>query len=579
HRLHLAETLSLEGERNSWKFGGDVLMTWIYNFFPSLSGGEYIFDPIKVNPFTFEIQEGGLELTPLRAYAHQVPHYYLQSFGPAVTHPDTNEYAGFLQDTIRVSARLALSLGARYDLQTFSTKGLQANRLWPDAGRVPYNTGNFAPRVGLAYSIGNERPLVVRAGFGIFYTRIPQIYNSAVQSDCGLAGNFLFLNNNNFFDHQVFPQYPNPLVNCAVNAANCQLPSGLAQLEQADVSAFSHNFKTPRVQQASLNVEREVAHRMSVGVSYMYVHGVDLIRVRDVNLPPPANTYYPVYDPSGTDFLGTYYDVDSFSTVQPTRSLTCPFPPCINPLVRPIPQLGSINVFESAASSVYHGATLSVRRRMTSGVYFMLAYTFAHAIDDGQDALVAGRPATVQDSYAPNLEKGPSVTDQRQRFVFSFVLLPKPFHRDHELLGMFFTNWKASGVFPYGSGRPVSATVTGDANQDGNNSNDRLPGVSRNSLLGPDYSTTDMRLTRRLYAGDRVKLELMVESFNLLNRNNQRVQITPDGFQSNSTQFVQTDKAIGINIFPAQYRVPSSFLRVTDAYAPRQIQLALKLIY
>jgi len=579
HRLHLAETLSLEGKRNSWKFGGDVLMTWIYNFFPSLSGGEYIFDPIKVNPFTFEIQEGGLELTPLRAYAHQVPHYYLQSFGPAVTHPDTNEYAGFLQDTIRVSERLALSLGARYDLQTFSTKGLQANRLWPDAGRVPYNTGNFAPRVGLAYSIGNERPLVVRAGFGIFYTRIPQIYNSAVQSDSGLAGNFLFLNNNNFFDHQVFPQYPNPLVNCAVNAANCQLPSGLAQLEQADVSAFSHNFKTPRVQQASLNVEREVAHRMSVGVSYMYVHGVDLIRARDVNLPPPVNVSYPVYDPSGTNFLGTYYDVDSFSTVQPTRSLTCPFPPCINPLARPIPQLGSINVFESAASSVYHGATLSVRRRMTSGVYFMLAYTFAHAIDDGQDALVAGRPATVQDSYAPNLEKGPSVTDQRQRFVFSFVLAPKPFHRDHELLGMFFNNWKASGVFTYGSGRPVSATVTGDANQDGNNTNDRLPGVSRNSLLGPDYATTDMRLTRRLYAGDRVKLELMVESFNLLNRNNQRVQITPDGFQSNSTQFVQTDKAIGINIFPAQYRVPSSFLRVTDAYAPRQIQLALKLIY
>jgi acyl dehydratase len=185
----------------------------------------------------------------------------------------------------------------------------------------------------------------------------------------------------------------------------------------------------------------------------------------------------------------------------------------------------------------------------------------------------------VQDSYAPNLEKGPSVTDQRQRFVFSFVLAPKPFHRDHELLVMFFNNWKASGVFTYGSGRPVSATVTGDANQDGNNTNDRLPGVSRNSLLGPDYATTDMRLTRRLYAGDRVKLELMVESFNLLNRNNQRVQITQDGFQSNSTQFVQTDKAIGINIFPAQYRVPSSFLRATDAYAPRQIQLALKLIY
>ena len=66
---------------------------------------------------------------------------------------------------------------------------------------------------------------------------------------------------------------------------------------------------------------------------------------------------------------------------------------------------------------------------------------------------------------------------------------------------------------------------------------------------------------------------------NLLNRDNQRVQITQDGFITNSAQFVQTSKIIGINIFPAQYRTPTSFLRATDAYAPRQIQLALKLIF
>ena len=89
HRLQVAETFSVEGKRNSWKFGGDILLAWIYNFYPSLSGGEYIFDPIKVSPFTFEPMESGLELTRLRAYAHQVPHYYLQSFGPAATHPDT----------------------------------------------------------------------------------------------------------------------------------------------------------------------------------------------------------------------------------------------------------------------------------------------------------------------------------------------------------------------------------------------------------------------------------------------------------------------------------------------------------
>ena len=71
----------------------------------------------------------------------------------------------------------------------------------------------------------------------------------------------------------------------------------------------------------------------------------------------------------------------------------------------------------------------------------------------------------------------------------------------------------------------------------------------------------------------------MAESFNLLNRDNQRVQITQDGFITNSAQFVQTTNTIGINIFPAQYRLPSSFLHATDAYAPRQIQVALKLIF
>ena len=152
--------------------------------------------------------------------------------------------------------------------------------------------------------LGRERaaPGNSRWIWPLFYSRIPQIYTSAIQRDNGLVGNFFLLNNNNFFDHQTFPQYPNPLVSCPVNATNCQLPSGLAQLEQADVSAFSHNFKTPKVQQAGLNVEREVAHRLSVGVSYMYVHGVDLIRARDVNLPPPVNVSYPVYDSPGTIF-------------------------------------------------------------------------------------------------------------------------------------------------------------------------------------------------------------------------------------------------------------------------------------
>src|SRR5581483_8372676 len=127
HRLHFAETLSREGNRHSWKFGGDALVTRIYNFFPSTFGGEFIFDPIKVNPFTFLPMIGGLELTPLRAYAHQVPHYYFQRLGNAVSHPDNNELAGFAQDTIRLTDHLGITLGVRYDAQTFTTRNLRSS--------------------------------------------------------------------------------------------------------------------------------------------------------------------------------------------------------------------------------------------------------------------------------------------------------------------------------------------------------------------------------------------------------------------------------------------------------------------
>jgi TonB dependent receptor len=417
-------------------------------------GGEYIFSPIKVDPFTFQPMVGGLQLTPLRAYAHEVPHYYVQRFGPAASHPNSNDYAAFVQDTMRVTSHMGLSLGVRYDVQTFSRKYLKANPLWPDSGKVPLDLNNFAPRAGISYAFGDERPLVARIAYRMFYPRIPQIYNSAIETDNGLAANSIFLNQTNYYDRQIFPQYPFTLVQCAPLAPACTPPASLMQFAESDVSAFAHNFRTPEVHQASLTLEREVAKRVVVQASYSFVHGQNLVRARDVNLPAPTEVEYPIFDASGLDVLG-YGNVDTFSTWQFSSSLTCPFPPCINPLARPLPQLGSINVFESAASSVYHGATLSIKRQMTHGIYFRLAYTYAHAIDDGQDALVAGRPATVQNSYSPSSERGNSVTDQRQRFVFSWIYEPQSLNGGQGWMGKISKGWKSSGVFTAGSGRPV----------------------------------------------------------------------------------------------------------------------------
>ena len=576
-RLHLAETLSLEAKRHSFKFGGDVLLSWIENYFPSLFGGQYIFDNIRVNPFTFQPQTFGLAITPLRAYAHTVPRFYLQNFGTAVSHPDTREYALFAQDSIRVTGNLALTVGLRWDLQTFRSDRLVTNPAWPDSGQAPHDVNNFAPRVGFAYSLGERRPLVIRGGYGIFYTRIPQIYNSAVETDNGLAQSHLFLDNANFFDQLVFPTYPNPLVDCPPGATTCTPPLAVAGRLTTEVSAFAADFQTPFVQQASLTVEKEFAKRMAAGLSYLYVHGQHLIRARDVNLPPPVILSYPVYDETGTTFTGNFLDVQSFSTWQQVPSFTCPFPPCINPLDRPIASVGSINQFDSAASSVYHALTASVRRRMTNGFYFRAAYTWAQAIDDTQDALVAGRPAVVENSYSTRAERGRSVTDQRHRLAFSAIWEPKPFHADHPTLQKIFNDWRISGVITAGSGRPVNARVVGDANQDSNTANDRLPGFRRNFFTGPNYITTNLRVARRFPLGDRFKLEVLVEAFNLMNRQNLRVDLSEDAFLSAAGQWVQIDKTIGFSRFPAHYRLSSGFLSPTNAYAPRQVQIALRL--
>jgi hypothetical protein len=90
-----------------------------------------------------------------------------------------------------------------------------------------------------------------------------------------------------------------------------------------------------------------------------------------------------------------------------------------------------------------------------------------------------------------------------------------------------------------------------------------------------NYTTTDMRLSRKLYSKNGRRLEFTAESFNLFNRLNRRFQITDDSIMSNimsnAAQFNYGTKHIGINYFPAYYQVPTNFLRANEADAPRQV--------
>ncbi len=577
HKFFAGETLSYETSRVHWKFGGDFIQAWIYNYYPYLFGGEYYFDDVKVNPWTFAPMEYGEPLTPLQAYAHDVPRYYMQDFGNPVSHPNSRLYSAFTQSTIRVTRNFTLNAGLRYDLQTFEPGKLVTNPLYAPSGKIPTDLNNFAPRLGFAYSLGGNRSLVIRGGAGVFYMPIPAMYASQVATDNGIQQSQLFLNLMIPAQADLFPTYPNPLVNCPRGTAICNPPASLAGLVTTQISAFAPNFQTPYTEQANLTMQREFGRNIVATVSYEYVHGLHLIRSLDVNLPAPAITAYPVYNDIGSVLLGMY-DVASFTTTQTTQSVTCPYPPCINQIQRPDPQLGAINSFESQSSSIYNGMTVSVKRQMSHGMYFQVGYTLAKAIDDGQDALIVGRSGNVQDSYATSLERGPSVNDQRNRFVAAWVAEPK-FNLSGASVNRLINNWKLSSVMTAGSGRPINATIAGDPNGDGNIYNDRLPGYGRNAFIGPDYFSTDMRVTRSVRCGERVVLNFIVESFNLFNRTNARVQISDDGFYNSAGQFVAYSTTVKGTKYPGEFLMNSQFLTATNAYAPRQVQLSLRLSF
>src|SRR5258708_34340592 len=105
----------------------------------------------------------------------------------------------------------------------------------------------------------------------------------------GLTNTFLSRDNPNFYQQQVFPSYPNAAVNCPRGPASCTLPDAWKQYATSEIAAFSPSFKTPRVQQGSLSLERELPGGVTGTLSYRDVPGADRIRHRQGKLRPPTS--------------------------------------------------------------------------------------------------------------------------------------------------------------------------------------------------------------------------------------------------------------------------------------------------
>ena len=469
--------MSIVAGAHTVRLGADLIFQQIANYFPGNFGGSFTF-------------------TSYDAFALNQPASFTQAFaGPGTTgatvYPNVNEYAGFVQDSWRVTRKLTLNYGMRYDYFQYA----QPPVLNPDpslaamnikTNRINLDKTDFSPRFAVAYSPTDDGKTVIRAGYGIFYAVTPSIFTGTAFTQNGIQ-----VQSFTFNAPSIPVTYPNLLP--AIPTVN-RTPS---------LFVFANNFVNPRTQQWNFNVERQFGNSYSVTLGYLGLHALHLPRTRDINLFPAT----PVIDPvvGGGSFL--FYR---------------------HPTARPNPNYGRIWLADSGADSSYNGAFVQLTKRFSHNFLIQTSYTWSHAIDDDPDAtaVVFGTDDTkiVQNQLQPNLDRGNANADVRHRFVFSGVFdtnfIPQS---GNAVLRAIVNGWEISTLANIQSGRPYTAGIgqVSDVNNDGNLRNDRTPFTGRNAFRGPNFMTDDVRLSRFFPLGsERVRLQLIGEAFNITNRVN-----------------------------------------------------------
>ena len=459
-------------------------------------------------------------------------------------------YGFFAQDQWRLTRKLTLNYGLRYDFET----GL--------GFFIDPDYRDFQPRVGLAYSPDSKT--VIRAGYGIFVDRynLTFFFVAAPQRQPVIAG--LPTDNeqttgsyilNSAFLGACAPSFV-PRGGGVTNCPSGTVPSDIIDTDFENFitngefpnnepyyqggTSVARNLRAPYSEQASLEIDRELGKGLSVSVGYLFVAGHKLVRPIDLNVAPPVG----VVDGK---------DVYNFAISDPN----IPAPPGGSP--------GTNGIFyytDSSGNSVYHGLTLQANEHL--GKYFRLNanYTFSKTLDDGTFVTFVSTP---QSNAQRSQERALSNQDVKNRFVTNFVA-SAPEHS-------FARYFELSSIITIQSPRPFTLFAGFDANNDGNPVNDRVGGAARNTYFGDSLRTVDLRISRTLHLGEKYKMELSVDSFNLFNRANVDEVFSVYG------------APVFLGPVPQQYNdgitspANPAFGSPRTTFNPRQFQFAAKLIF
>ncbi len=376
------------------------------------------------------------------------------------------DFSFFFQDDIKLSESLTINAGLRYEIfgpasdkfGRHSTFDPRQHRVGPPpngfvlAGnarpefRIPGvplvsdtlldsdDLNNFAPRFGLAYRPFGAKSLVLRTGYGIFYSRVSNEapFFSFINPPFALLG------------VQIFPPggFANPLPDLPLPSQFPITPivPGLTAdgtgLAGAPISAFvlDPTMRTPYMQHYNLTLQYEFAKDFLLEVGYVGSKGTKLLRRVGIAQALLASPERPV---------------NGVTTNTPANALLRARFLGFSP--------NGLSQFQTSGNSNYNSLQLSVAKRFSKGLQFLAAYTVSKSIDDADTASVLGdsRVPSEGDQNALSLNRAVSDFDRPQRFVLSFTYDLPSFNGGSALLRKLLSGWEIAGIATFQSGLPI----------------------------------------------------------------------------------------------------------------------------
>jgi hypothetical protein len=381
---------------------------------------------------------------------------FAQTFG-ATTVAQTNPNVGlYLQDEWKASSRLTVNLGVRYDLQYLDTIHTDAN--------------NVSPRVGIVWSPCESRRTLIRGSVGLFYDRVPL---RAIANALLSAGNTTEVGNLRQITVSLSPAQSG-----APTFPNI-LPGIVPSVTLVNLTTMDRHLQNAFSRQASIEIEHQVGDHATVSVGYQYLRGLRLLMAVNQNVP----TCVAVGNNNGC---------------------------------RPVAQYANNNQYSSAGESNYHGVHVSFTERPARWGHYRVSYTLSKSMNNVGEFFFS---API-DPFDLSKDWGRSDDDQRHRLVVNGSLQTSSTPAT-TVWGRLVNGFQVSGILQAYSGFPFNI-LSGVTTVQGTAGRPIVGGqfIARNAGEGNAFLSLNVRVSRSIPFGSRVRLNVLAEGFNVTNHRN-----------------------------------------------------------